>query len=597
MRASARVSARGVCWAAGLSLACLAAAGAARSDEPKSAAKARHWEGTLTVRPGVALRLVVHETTRPDGSKAYTLDSPDEGLEGLKLDPFTAEGGKVVFDLKLTKAHYEGTLSADEKEAVGTWSQRGASLPLTFRATEKPSPVPKIVGAESLWEGKIQLQAGLSLRFVIHVGKDASGHLMATADSPDQGAKGLKVDTISLDKQKLTFAMKRLAASYEGTLNAEGTEAKGTFTQGGVKMPLNLKRTEKVTEVKRPQTPKPPFPYRSVDVTYPNEAGGIKLAGTLTLPEGSGPFPAVILISGSGSQDRDETLFEHRPFAVLADTLTRRGVAVLRVDDRGVGGTTGDPKTSTTEDFAGDVQAGVDYLKRYKEIDPHRIGLMGHSEGGVIAPMVASRTGDVAFIVLLAGTGLPGDEIINLQSRAIALAMAGPGKGAELEKQFDIQKRLIEIARNEEDDQKAAARTKAVIAELKATLSEEEKKAAGDLDGLIDGQLKAIRGKWFRYFLRYDPRPALAKVKCPVLAVIGEKDLQVPPKENLGEIGKALEKGGNRHVTLKELPGLNHLFQTCTTGAPSEYPQIEETIAPAALKVIGDWVVEVSHAK
>jgi pimeloyl-ACP methyl ester carboxylesterase len=286
-------------------------------------------------------------------------------------------------------------------------------------------------------------------------------------------------------------------------------------------------------------------------------------------------------------------------FVVLAVALTRRGVAVLRVDDRGVGGTTGSPATATTEDFAGDVLAGVAFLKAHPEIDGRKIGLMGHSEGGIIAPLVASRSRDVAFIVLLAGTGLPGDEIIRLQSRAIGLAMVGDDKEkqAALLKEIEYSKRLIEVARTETDESKADAKMKAILGELKASLSEKERKELGESEGLLESSLKQLRSPWFRYFLTYDPRPALTRVHCPVLAVIGEKDLQVPPKENLSEIEKALKQGGNCRVTVKQLVGLNHLFQTCKTGAPLEYSQIEETMAPLALKEIGDWIVAQTRGK
>jgi pimeloyl-ACP methyl ester carboxylesterase len=589
-------------WRAGLfvTAASVALAGASgRAAEPQAAGKTRHWEGTLKVRPGLELRLVVNVTTDARGGTVATLDSPDERLEGLKLDPFALDRSALAFELKLTKAKYEGKLNKEGTEAVGTWSQRGLSLPLTFRPTTKPTAVPKIVGPEQIWEGKIELQAGLALRVVLHVGKDAAGKLLATFDSPDQGAKRLKVDTVALDKEKLTFEMKRILGRFEGTLNKGATEAKGTWTQSGFKLPLTLKRTAKVTELRRPQTPKPPFPYAAVDVTYPNKAGGITLAATLTVPQGKGPFPAVLLISGSGSQDRDETIFEHKPFAVLADALTRRGVAVLRIDDRGVGGTTGSPATATTEDFAGDVLAGVAFLKTRPEIDGRKIGLMGHSEGGIIAPLVATRSKDVAFIVLLAGTGLPGEEIIRLQSRAIGLAMVGNDKDkqAALLKQLEYNKRLMAVAKMETDETKADAKMKAIIGEMKASLSEKERKELGEAEGLLDSELKSLRTPWFRYFLTYDPRPALTKVHCPVLAVIGEKDLQVPPKENLAEIEKALKQGGNTHVTVKQLAGVNHLFQTCKTGVPSEYTQIEETIAPSALKEIGDWIVGQTRGK
>jgi uncharacterized protein len=298
----------------------------------------------------------------------------------------------------------------------------------------------------------------------------------------------------------------------------------------------------------------------------------------------------VILISGSGAQDRDETIFQHKPFLILADVLTRRGIAVLRVDDRGVGGSTGSVVKSTSEDFAGDVLAGIAFLKSRADINAKKIGLIGHSEGGLIAPLVAARSSDVAFIVMMAGTGLPGAEISYLQGRLIGKAMGVDDK--ELVKQEEIQRRLFDIIKTETDHAKVRARVLEVTKKMVSELPEDERKRAGNIDSLVDSQIKTLESPWTRFFLTFDPRPTLAKVRCPVLALNGDKDLQVPPKENLAEIRKALEQAGNTQVTTKELPGLNHLFQTCKSGTVAEYALIEETIAPAALKVIGDWVVE-----
>ncbi len=583
------ISAPALCAVALLSPPAL---GQDKAPKPKAtpAAGVEHWQGTL--KAGAREIPLVLNVTRGDKGaiRSATMDSPDEGAEGLALDPFAIADGKLSFTLKVSSAKYEGKLSKDGDEAVGTWSQRGAKLPLTFKKTKAPMAVPKIVGPEQLWEGKLELGAGLKLRLVFHVGKTADGTLMAKMDSPDQGAKGLKVDSVSVTKTELKFELKAIKGEYEGKLNADGTEAEGTWTQLGNKFPLTLKKTEKATEVRRPQTPKGPFPYRSIDATYMNKAGGVTLAGTLTEPEGAGPFPAVLFITGSGAQDRDENLFQHRPFFVLADALARRGVAALRVDDRGVGGSTGDTLTSKSEDTAGDVLAGIEFLKSRKEIDPARIGLIGHSEGGIIAPLVASRSKDVAFLVLMAGTGLPGDEIIYLQGRAILKGLGADE--ATLNRTTDLQRELFRIVRAEKDEKVADGKVREAFKAHLASLPEDQRKEAKASEGVIESRLKLVRTPWFRDFLDLDPRVALKKVTCPVLALIGEKDLQVPPKENLVEIEKALKSGGNTKFVVRELPGLNHLFQTCKTGNLSEYTEIEETIAPSALAAITDWVGE-----
>jgi pimeloyl-ACP methyl ester carboxylesterase len=450
----------------------------------------------------------------------------------------------------------------------------------------------KGAGPEGTWEGKLKAQLGIELRLVLHVSppKAAGGPLHATLDSVDQGAKGLEVDSVAVQDGALVFEMKKLGAKFRGTLNAEGTEAVGRWEQSGLSLPLTLKKTDKPSELRRPQEPRPPFPYEAEDVSYENRTAGIKLAGTLTKPKGAGPYPAVILISGSGPQDRDESILGHKPFLVLADALTRRGIAVLRFDDRGVGGSTGKTMSSTSEDLAGDVLAGVAFLKARPEIDSRAIGLIGHSEGGIIAPMVAARSSDVAFIVLMAGTGMGGEEILVRQGALIFKALGLKDK--RLAQISDLQKRAIAIAKEEKDDKVVAEKLRAIAREQMAALPEDQAKEVGDLDKLAEVQIEMLRSPWFRFFLNYDPRPTLAKVRCPVLAICGEHDLQVPPKENLEAIEAALHGSGNKRVTVRELPGLNHLFQTSQTGSPAEYAQIEETIAPSALKLMGDWIEE-----
>jgi uncharacterized protein len=539
------------------------------------------WEGLLKVSDAAELRLVVHVDGPKDGALSATFDSPDQGATGLKVDAIAIDKDRVVtFAMKRIAAEYKGTMNEAGTEIAGEWKQAGKAFPLTFTRADKGA------AAAEVWEGKLKVAAGIELRLVVRATKQKDGSYRATFDSPDQGATGLKVDSFSKEDGTLKFAMKSLKGEFSGKLNAAGIEAVGQWKQAGMTFPLTLKRVEKVTEYRRPQTPRGPFPYRQEAVAYENKAGGVTLAGTLTVPRGDGPFPAAVLISGSGAQDRDETLLGHKPFLVLADDLTRRGIAVLRVDDRGVGGSTGKTIESTSEDFAGDVLAGVAFLKGRKEIDPKRIGLIGHSEGGIIAPMVAARSDDIAFIVMMAGTGLPGEEILTLQRTAISRASGL--KDEQIKAINETSARLLAVAKAEKDPKVAVEKMRALAKEVVAKLPEDERK---DLGGL-DAQVEMVATPWFRAFLAYDPRPALAKVRCPVLAINGEKDLQVPPGENLGEIEKALKAAGNARVTIKELPGLNHLFQPCRTGAPSEYAAIEETIAPEALRVIGDWIAE-----
>ncbi len=446
-------------------------------------------------------------------------------------------------------------------------------------------------GVEGVWQGTLQA----ALRLVVKIDRDSLGGLAATMDSPDQGAFGLPIDTLAFVEDSLHFRMRRIGGAFAGRMSADGGEIAGRWTQGGFGLPLTLKRLEKAPEFRRPQEPQKPYPYDAEEIAYENAKAGVKLAGTLTLPRAGGPFPCALLITGSGPEDRDEAVFGHRPFLVLADHLTRHGIAVLRVDDRGVGGSTGSTMRSTSEDFASDAIAGIEFLEGRKEIDRRHIGLIGHSEGGLIAPMVAVRRHDVAFIVMLAGPGLPGDSILYAQG-ALVLKAAGASDAA-IAAQRRLQEKLFMIVKQESDTAVAARKLRQVIQEHVAGLPEGQRPEMADAQALVEAQVKAIRSPWFRFFLTYDPRPALRQVKCPVLALNGEKDVQVPPRENLRAIEEALRAGGNRDHEVKQLPGLNHLFQTCQTGAVSEYVQIEETMAPAALEEIARWIASRTRSR
>jgi len=439
------------------------------------------------------------------------------------------------------------------------------------------------------WHGTLDVQGVMQLRIVFHIQSAGEG-LSATLDSPDQGAFGLPVAETRYEAPTLTLLMPALQARFEGALAEDHQRIEGTFHQGGLSLPLVLTR-EALEAPRRPQEPQPPFPYRAEEVRFENAAQGITLAGTLTLPPGSGPHPAVVLVSGSGPQNRDEELMGHKPFLVIADYLTRRGIAVLRYDDRGVGASEGVFAGATSEDLATDVEAALDFLKNRSDLAPDKIGIVGHSEGGLLAPMVAARRKDVAFIVLLAGPGVPGKEVLEKQVRLIELANGTDS--LEVERRVAFNRELFEIVCAEPDSATLRRRLAQTLRRQYESLRPEQKARIGDPDSTIQQQLNTFLDPWFRFFLCYDPAPALERVRCPVLALNGEKDLQVEPKQNLGAIRAALERGGNPHHTLKELPGLNHLFQTCQTGSPNEYQQIEETFAPEALEELASWILGV----
>ncbi len=442
-------------------------------------------------------------------------------------------------------------------------------------------------GIKGIWMGTLKVSI-VELRVVFKISENTDGSLIAKMDSPDQGAENIPVDKVTYENDNLHLELEAIQGSYDGKMTADGS-IEGTWQQRNLSFPLMLKRVVEAPKLNRPQEPKKPYPYLEEEVSYKNEKAGIKLAGTLTLPRSGQPFPAVILITGSGPQDRNETILGHRPFLVLADYLTRQGIAVLRVDDRGVGGSAGNTLGSTSEDFTDDVLAGVEFLKSREQINPKQIGLIGHSEGGIIAPMVACRSSDIAFIVLMAGTGLTGQEILYLQNDLLLKAAGASDEVLAIQRAS--LKQVLQILKDEKDRKAAEKKIREVLTDTLGKLSKEEKDSLGESEAAIEIQLQLSLSPWFEFFLTYDPKPTLTKVKCPVLAINGELDLQVPPKENLTAIAEALKAGGNKNYTIQELPKHNHLFQRAQTGALSEYAKIEETISPLALETIAKWIL------
>jgi pimeloyl-ACP methyl ester carboxylesterase len=539
------------------------------------------WQGTL--KPGdVELRLVLHITKNADGTFNATLDSVDQGANGIPVSSVAFQDSKLNLAVNAISPHgtYEGKVNADATAISGTWSQ-GQPLPLDFhRATvsvkteHKPAKPSDIDGD---WLGT--LDAGtVKLRLAFHITNTEDG-LTATMDSLDQKMNGLPATGVTRNGESLKIEFKQIpgTGTFEGKISKDLATIEGTWSQAGNSIPLVLKRVKSAAELerRRPQNPVKPYPYREEEVAYDNKAAGIQLAATLTTPTGAGPFPAVLLICGSGPHDRDESLQGHRPFLVLADYLTRKGIAVLRADKRGVGQSTGDIEAATITDFATDAEAGVAYLKTRTQVDAHKIGLVGHSEGAMVAPMVATLNPDVAFLVLMAGPGVPGDQILAVQ------------------KAFDLKVRHFSA----EAIDRAVAGDRDVFALIKSERGDRailEKKLRDKLTGVIpanqmDFQMKFMTSPWFRQFIAYDPAPALSKVTVPVLAIDGEKDMQVTPEQNLPPIRKAL--AGNKNCEIDELPGLNHLFQTAQTGNPNEYGDIEETMSTVALEKIAGWIL------
>ncbi|RMG76750.1 MAG: alpha/beta fold hydrolase [Bacteroidetes bacterium] len=453
--------------------------------------------------------------------------------------------------------------------------------------------LPGVLPAQDIsgdWHGLLEIQ-GLKLRLVFHLTQDGDT-LHATLDSPDQGAFGMPVREATFGGNQLSIQMPDLFLQYTGTPNADFTEMTGTFRQGAVQAPLSLSRkAPEKPVVRRPQTPEKPYPYREEEVRFSNPRAQIQLAGTLTIPQGEGPFPVVVLISGSGPQDRNESLMGHQPFLIIADYLTRKGIAVLRFDDRGVGASEGDFSTATSADFATDVLAAVHYLKSRKDIRADQIGLAGHSEGGLIAPIVAAKSPDVRFIVLLAAPGVKSRDLMLKQLELISRAQGESEEG--IKEDLRVMGQAYDMVVQSTDPEKLKTELEAFFDLEWRKLSEADRqRMGGDKDTFLKQTIRTLTSPWFIYFLKFDPAEYLSHVKCPVLAVNGAKDLQVDAQQNLSGIRNALLAGKNAHFTVKEFPELNHLFQHCDTGAPTEYAQIEETFSEEVLQYISDWILD-----
>ena len=427
------------------------------------------------------------------------------------------------------------------------------------------------------WEGALNV-GGTSLPLVIRVEADGQSFM----DSPAQNVRGIPVTELSETGGVVRFTVPVARGRFEGARSADGQTWTGAWSQGTASLPLVLTRAASAAEPAgpaRPQTPAPPFPYAAENVTFPNAGAGITLAGTLTLPVGAGPFPAVVLLTGSGAQDRDETVFDHKPFAVWADVLTRRGIAVLRYDDRGVGGSGGGTTEDTSADFAADAAAAIAFLRTRPEIDPARIGLMGHSEGGMTAPLAVFEGAPAAFVVMIAGQAVSGADIITEQAARLAQAAgASPDQVAEARRvQGEV---MAAVVRNTDDGAAAARDVEAVLI------------AAGQSPAQAQASLRLLSSPWYRWFAAHDPAPALAGLDVPLLAIYGGKDLQVPADQNAEALARI-----QPDAEIVVLPGLNHLMQTAGTGLPGEYGTITETLAPEALSTVTDWIVRVTGAR
>jgi uncharacterized protein len=545
-------------------------------------ATTEYWFGKMEAQ-GRQFRFIIEAK----GTEAILI-SLDEGEVRLPLTEFVSGTEKLSFVLKASQARYIGEYNSDPRNATGTWEQRGAAIPLDF---ERRDQLPIDAPTET-WEGTLDLGIQkLVMRLRVYAAAD--GQSQYFIDSVSQKVGGF-IATAKRTDQKFELEIPALRGKFRGEYSADGESLNGQWNQG-LALELNFTKVASPSRIeppRRPQNPVPPYPYETFEVTFPSANATEQLAGTLTRPTQGEKLPLAILISGSGPQDRDSTLFDHKSFWVLADYLTRRGFAVLRYDERGVGKSQGDHAAATTEDFANDVAAAVRFARSRAEIDPQKIGLIGHSEGGMIAPLVAAADPAIAWIILMAGPGVNGEQILYSQGQLIVAAEGGDAQALAQQRQIQetIFAAINKHSASELNETVIETVTEDLVHELTASGTEFTAAELQNLKMALRVGLQQVNAPWFRHFLRYEPAEALRKVRCPVLALNGSVDLQVDPKLNLPKIEAALAEAGNTQVTIRELPNLNHLFQTCDTGALSRYEKNEETLAPILLETIEQWL-------
>lgn len=429
------------------------------------------------------------------------------------------------------------------------------------------------------WGGSIMV-SGTPIGILLKLTQEEGGW-KGTLDIPSQGVVGLELSDIRIEGDSIQMSIPApTLPTFTGKVT--GDYMSGTFTQHGETHGWKADRGAPPGP-NRPQTPSPPFPYISQAITF--SSGDIHLSGTLTLPRGDGPFPVVLFVSGSGPQDRNLEIFGHKPFLLLADQLTRGGMATLRWDDRGVGGSSGVLEKATTEDLAGDILAGIEFLKhgdQRNKIDTGRVGILGYSEGSTVAAVAATRSDDVRAVVLLAPMGIPGREVLMEQAAIVSRSANVPQDFIDLQR--ERQTRLFDAVIAGAPEDTLRARTVALMKARLPTPKDEEIRAK------LGEEMARLESPWFRHFLEYDPRDALTRLHVPVLALTGEKDVQVSPGANLPRIQRALEEAGNPDATVEAVPNLNHLFQECLTGKFEEYAGINQTMAPSILDRIRTWL-------
>lgn len=544
------------------------------------------WEGAIQI---MGQELTIAVEFRNDSTA--TIDIPQQNAKGLKLTNVRQQHPNVHFELPAGPglAVFDGVMkenliSGEFRQAgvTGIFELKRGEAAKVQSVAEAPPHLRSLIGT---WSGAIDIM-GQSLGIVVQF-KSVANQLKATIDIPQQNARALNLKYVILDHPKVHFELPAGPglAVFDGELKQDSIT--GSFSQAGVTGSFRLKRGEPAKEEK---TPEEAVPYKQEEIVFYNDT--LRLAGTLTIPPKEGRHPAVVLITGSGPQNRDEELFGFKPFKMIADHFTRKGIAVLRYDDRGVGGSSGNTMQSTTSEFANDVVAAVKYLQSRPDINSKQIGLCGHSEGGLVAPIAATRWKDVAFVILMSSPGVDGFQILLAQSELIM--RADSTSEADIKRALEINRKIYTAVREGKD---VGVFRDEILKEARSGLDRmkpEQRKAIANADEYlktrVDGQIMQVQTPWFKYFVNYDPAPALAQVQCPLLALFGELDLQVPAEFNKQAMELAFKKGKSKDYVFKVFPNANHLYLTARTGSPSEYMSLKKEFVPGFLETMSDWI-------
>tara|TARA_R110002073_G_scaffold118918_1_gene258798 strand:- start:730437 stop:732176 length:1740 start_codon:yes stop_codon:yes gene_type:complete len=542
-----------------------------------------NWHADLQIPTGT-LSLIFVIAEDDDGKMIAHMESPDQAPgQHIPISEISIVDDHLSIKIGIIGASIDADWDNEQNYWEGTFSQ-GIELPIIIKRG-LPANKPIIEGLDGDWKATIN-RNGVDLRLILHIRTTDSG-TSATIDSPDTMANNISMSDLTKDGDQVGYKIAIIDGVFKGTLTDPNTLVGTWDVEGEETLTVTYTRTDEVIKRNRPQVPTEPYGYQVEEITYKNtRADDVSLSGTLTYPDGEGPFPAAILISGSGPQDRDETVFGHQPFLVLADHLTMQGIAVLRYDDRGVGESTGDYSNANSADFATDANAAFEYLLTRSDIDHDSIGFIGHSEGGLIAPLAitdpklgANADQPIAYMVMLAGPGTSAMQISSSQRRLIAQSQGVTEE--DLNKSDAINKAIVHAAANATSTQDAKDK-------IRTVLTPDAMEILGINELQAQNVIAQNSSPWIRYFLGYDPADYLPQIEIPILALNGELDLQVPAPENLAGLRTLLKD--NPDTTIIELESLNHMFQHAKTGAMGEYNDIEETFSPQAMKMISEWI-------